>query len=403
MLKPAVQTMRALHLIPGNLYGGVESFLTLIARRRELTPQVEHHFALCFDGRLGDELGAAGVPVHQLGAMRTSRPWTVLRGRRRLSALLATTRFDVALTHSSWPQAMFAPVLARAGVPTVFYLHGPLLGISWLDRWAGLHRPTTMIGVSRHTLDTGRQLYPTLEAHVLNYPITWQGPPDGAHVREAVRAELGADPGDVVLLQASRADRWKGHDQLISALERIKDLPGWRLWLAGGAQRPKERTFLSELGRQVSRAGLDERVRFLGERRDVPRLLAGADLYVQANRAPEGFSLVFIEAFAAGVPIVTMRLGGATEIIDDTCGALVAPGDIAGFAHTLRELIPATERRQAMGARARTRVVELCDPAARLLDLERVLAETAARGPTERSGRSPSRRDDPAPLAARNR
>jgi len=377
--------MRALHLIPGNLYGGVESFLTLIARRRELMPNVEHHFALCFEGRLGDELTAARVPVHRLGVMRTSRPWTVLRGRRRLRALLATTHFDVALTHSSWPQAMFAPVLARAGVPTVFYLHGPLLGISWLDRWAGLHMPTMMIAVSRHTLGTSRQLYPNTEAHVLNYPITWHAPPDGARVREAVRQELGALPGDVVLLQASRADRWKGHDQLLAALERIKDLPGWRLWLAGGAQRPTERTFLSELAQQVSRAGLDERVRFLGERRDVPRLLAGADLYVQANRGPEGFSLVFIEAFAAGVPIVTMRLGGAAEIIDETCGALVAPGDVAGFAHTLRELIPATERRRSMGARARARVVELCDPAARLRELERVLTETATRGTSVRS------------------
>ncbi len=377
--------MRALHLIPGNLYGGVESFLTLIARRRELMPDVEHHFALCFEGRLGDELRAAGVQIHRLGAMRTSRPWTVLRGRQRLRALLATTRFDVALTQSSWPQAMFAPVLARAGVPTVFYLHGPLLGISWLDRWAGLHAPTMMIAVSRHTLGTGRQLYPTVEAHVLNYPITWHAPPEGGHVREAVREELGALPGDVVLLQASRADRWKGHDQLIAALERIKDLPGWRLWLAGGAQRPNERTFLSELGEQVSRAGLEERVRFLGERRDVPRLLAGANLYVQANRGPEGFSLVFIEAFAAGVPIVTMRLGGAAEIIDETCGALVEPGDITGFAHALRELIPASERRREMGACARARVVELCDPAARLRDLERLLAMAAARATSERS------------------
>jgi glycosyltransferase involved in cell wall biosynthesis len=377
--------MRALHLIPGNLYGGVESFLTLLARRRELTPGVEHHFALCFEGRLGEELRAAGVPIHRLGAMRTSRPWTVLRGRRRLRALLAQTHFDVALTHSSWPQAMFAPVLARAGVPTVFYLHGPLLGLSWLDRWAGLHTPASLIAVSRHTLGTSRQLYPNVDAHILNYPITWHAPPDGDHARATVREELGALPGDVVLLQASRADRWKGHDQLIAALERIKALPGWRLWLAGGAQRAEERTFLSELRQQVSRAGLDERVRVLGERRDVPRLLAGADLYVQANRAPEGFSLVFIEAFAAGVPIVTMRLGGAPEIIDETCGALVEPGDIAGFAHALRELISAAERRRALGARAQERVVELCDPAARLRELERVLAVTAARGPSQPS------------------
>jgi glycosyltransferase involved in cell wall biosynthesis len=372
--------MRALHLIPGKLYGGVEAFLSLVARSPGLMPGVEHHFALNFEGRLAEELTAAGAPVHRLGVMRTSRPWKVLRGRRRLEALLDSTHFDVAITHASWPQAMFGPVLARARIPTVFYLHGPLLGLSWLDRWAGLRRPTTMVAVSRHTLETGRQLYPRVHAEVINYPITWQQPPEQTLAREAARNELGARPSDVVLLQASRADRWKGHDQIIAALEQLKDLSGWQFWLAGGAQRPAERVFMAELKAQVARAGLDERVRFLGERRDVSRLLAGADLYVQANRGPEGFSLVFIEAFAAGVPVVTMRLGGAPEMIDETCGALVEPGDVAGFARTLRELVAAPERRRAMSERARSRVTELCEPAARLRDLERVLADTAARG-----------------------
>jgi glycosyltransferase involved in cell wall biosynthesis len=377
--------MRALHLIPGNLYGGVEVFLSLLARRRQLTPNVEPHFALCFEGRLAEELTALGAPVHRLGAMRTSRPWTVLRGRRRLAALLERERIDVAIAHASWPQAMFGPVLARAGVPNVLYLHNPLLQVSWLDRWAGLHVPTTLVGVSRDTLGTGKKLYPTAHAEVLYHPIPWDAPPERTLARRAVREELGAGPGEVVLLQASRAERWKGHDQLLAALEQVRDVPGWRLWLAGGAQRPKELAFMTELKAQVARAGLGERVRFLGERRDVPRLLAGADLYVQANRGPEGFSIVFMEAFAAGVPIVTMRLGGAPELIDETCGALVEPGDIAGFARVLRELIPAAERRMAMSARAATRVNELCDPATRLRAIERVLAEAIARGPSERS------------------
>src|SRR6266545_3949282 len=106
--------MRALHLIPGNLYGGVETFVSLTARRRDLWGDVEHHYAICFPGRLSEELSRAGAALHDLGRIRTSRPWTVLRGRRRLQRLLASERFDVALTHASWAHAMFAPVLARA-------------------------------------------------------------------------------------------------------------------------------------------------------------------------------------------------------------------------------------------------------------------------------------------------
>jgi glycosyltransferase involved in cell wall biosynthesis len=373
--------MRALHLIPGNLYGGVETFLSLVARRRDLWGDVEHHYAICFSGRLSDELSRAGVVLHDLGRIRTSRPWTVVRGRRRLAQLLAAQRFDVALTHSSWPHAMFAKALARARVPAVFYLHGPLTEITWIDRWAARRTPTTMIGVSRHTLETGRLLFPSVNAEVLNYPIPFEPLVDPARVRDEVRGELSTPPAEVVLLQASRADPWKGHDQLIAALERLRDLPGWRLWLAGGAQRPKELAFLARIREQVSRAGLDGRVRFLGERRDVPRLLAAADLYCQANHGPEGFSLVFMEAFTAGVPVVTMRLGGAAEMIDDRSGVLVTPGDVAGFADALRALIQDGERRRELGRRARQRVSELCDTRGQLAVLGRILAETAARGP----------------------
>lgn len=369
--------MRVLHLVPGNLFGGVETFIAFLARERGLAPDVDQHFALCFEGRLSEAISGTGAPLHLLGAMRTSRPWTVLRGRHELRALLARTHFDVALTHSSWSHAMFAPVLARAGIPIVFYLHGPIDGVVWLDRWAMRVRPTTMIGVSRDTLRTGRLLFPTVAAEVLNYPI----PASFAladDARASVRAELGAGADEVVLLQASRADRWKGHDRLLDALGLLRDVPGWTLWMAGGAQRPQERDFLAELKDQVQRLGLAKRVSFLGERRDVPRLLAGADVYCQANVGAEGFSLAFMEASAAGKPIVTTRLGGAPELIDETSGMLVPVGDSAAFAAALRRLIEDGELRLRMGVNARRRVWELCDPAARVRDLERILAQTSS-------------------------
>jgi len=380
--------MRVLHLVPGNLFGGVETFIAFLARRGELSPDLEHHFALCFSGRLAEAIRAAGAPLHELESVRISRPWTLRRGRRRLADLLAQTVFDVAVTHGSWAHAMFAPVLARAGVPNVFYLHGPINEVMWLDRWAMLNVPKVMVGVSRDTLATGRLLFADVAAEVLNYPI-----PDafgtGATERERVRAELGARADDTILFQASRVERWKGHDRLLDALGMLRTLPGWTCWLAGGTQRPHERAFLDELKRQVSRLGLEQRVKFLGERRDVPRLLSGADVYCQANVGGEGFSLAFMEAFAAGRPIVTTRLGGAGELIDDATGVLVPPGDTAAFAAALRRLIEHPEERRAMGERARDRVWHVSDPAARMRDLARILQAaraSAGSGPLQAAG-----------------
>jgi glycosyltransferase involved in cell wall biosynthesis len=372
-----VSPLRVLHLIPGNLYGGVETFIALTARRRDLSPGLEHHYAICFEGRLAEELEATGVPVHRLGSMRASRPWTVLRGRRRLQRLLSQNAYGVALTHSSWPHAMFASVLEKARVPAVFYLHGPINDVIWLDRWAGRHRPATLIAVSEDTSRTSRLLFDDVPTRILNYPIPSAHFDQGPAVRKEVRAELGAAEGDVILLQASRADRWKGHDRLFDALALLRDVPSWTLWLAGGAQRPKEQVFLSELKAQAQRLGIAGRIRFLGERRDVPRLLAGADIYCQANVSGEGFSLVFMEAFAAGRPIVTTRLGGAPELIDESSGVLVPAFDAPAFASALRELVLNGERRAKLGENAQKRVWSVCDPARRLGDLQSILSDVA--------------------------
>src|SRR5262249_29633751 len=128
--------LRVLHLSAGNLYGGIETYLATLARYRHLAPEMEPHFGLCFRGRLWEELTAAGVPVYDLGPVRISRPWTVLRARRRLRSLLGETGFAAVLTHGCWPHAVFAPVVRRAGVRLANAVHGELSHPTWLDRWA---------------------------------------------------------------------------------------------------------------------------------------------------------------------------------------------------------------------------------------------------------------------------
>ena len=107
--------MRVLHLYSGNLYGGIERMLATLAACRHLAPEMEPEFGLCFRGRVWDELTAAGVPVHDLGPVRVSRPWTVRRARRQLAGLLREDRFDVVACHANWPHAVFAPTIRAAG------------------------------------------------------------------------------------------------------------------------------------------------------------------------------------------------------------------------------------------------------------------------------------------------
>jgi glycosyltransferase involved in cell wall biosynthesis len=127
----------------------------------------------------------------------------------------------------------------------------------------------------------------------------------------------------------------------------------------------------------AARAGVSDRVRFLGQRSDVPRLMAAADVYCQPNTGAEPFGIVFVEALYAGLPVVASAAGGALEIVDETCGVLTPVGDPAAVADTLRELLTDPTRRRNLGTNGPMRAAALCDPGrylARLADQVREVA-----------------------------
>jgi glycosyltransferase involved in cell wall biosynthesis len=193
--------------------------------------------------------------------------------------------------------------------------------------------------------------------------------------RQELREELGTDREMVVILQASRLERWKGQTVHLEALGQLKSLSAWEAWFAGGPQRPAEDAYLGELKRRADELGIGERVKFLGQRTDVPRLMAAADVYCQPNTGPEPFGIVFIEALHAGLPVVTSNIGGAAEIVTPDCGILCPPGDVRAVADALRELITDLDRRQRLALAGPTRAAELCEPEHRLKCLARALLE----------------------------
>lgn len=364
--------MRVLHLYAGNLFGGVERVLVALAKLRHVAPGMDPAFGLCFRGPLWDELAAHGVPVHDLGAARFGRPWTVLAARRRLARLLTARAYDVVACHACWPHAVFAPTVAAAGVRLVAFAHDALTGRHWLERRAGRTPPALVLANSRFTAGTVASVFPGVPTAVAYLPVELPDPRDRGDAA-AVRQELTTPPRDVVILQASRLERWKGAAVAVAALARLADVPGWTAWFAGGPQRPAEAAYLRELRAAVQSAGIAGRVRFLGQRGDVPRLLRAADIYCQPNTAPEPFGIAFVEALGAGLPVVTSDLGGGAEVVTPACGRLVPPGDAVALADALRGLIAYHADRERLGAAGPARASALCDPAVVLPRLHELL------------------------------
>ncbi|HEX2190672.1 MAG TPA: glycosyltransferase family 4 protein [Longimicrobiaceae bacterium] len=368
--------MRVLHLSSGGLFGGVETFLITLARHGGAGAPMEAHFALTAEGRLSDELRAAGAPVHPLGDVRVRRPLSIVRARRRLGGLLRRTGCDVVVCHSPWAQALFGPPVRAASLPLVFQLHGHVTGRHWLERWARLTPPDLVISNSRFTAGTLGNLFPGVRQEIVRYPVAPTGGGWPAGERAAVRGELATPEGDVVIVQTSRLEPWKGHRLHLQALAKLRDLPGWTSWMVGGVQRPEEAAYLEELEQSAARYGIADRVRFVGQRQDVPRILAAADVHFQPNLGPEPFGIAFIEALYAGLPVVTTAIGGPREIVEPSCGILTPPDDADALAAALRELIGDPARRAALGAAGPARAAALCDPEAQVEQYRRAL-ETA--------------------------
>jgi glycosyltransferase involved in cell wall biosynthesis len=364
--------VRVLHIHSGNLWGGIESFLATLARSRSEAGDLESEFAVCFAGRLRDELTSAGAVVHDLEPVRTRAPWTVFGGRRRLERVLARGAFDVVVTHSPWSQAVFGGTAASSGATGVFWLHDAVTGKHWLERWAARHRPKFAIANSHYTLETLAALFGGIPSVVHRYPVAFPSTPLTSAERASVRAELGAGEDTVVVLQASRMQAWKGQHRLLHALAAAGRSEPWLCVQVGGAQRASEDAYVNELKALAARLGIADRVRFLGQRSDVPRLLLSADVFCQPNAGPEPFGIVFVEALLAGLPIVTTDFGGAREIVTPEVGYLTQ-GD-GMLAEVLGRLVRDRELRQRLGGAGPSRARLLCDPQQQVSGLTQLLA-----------------------------
>jgi glycosyltransferase involved in cell wall biosynthesis len=372
--------MRVLHVYSGNLFGGIESILLALAHAP--ASRLDHEFALCFHGRLERELMRAGATIYHLGAVRLSRPASVAAARRALSTLLRSTVYERVICHAPWAQGLLGGVVRRAEVPLVFWAHDLMTGRHWTEKLARRTVPGLAVCNSRFTAGTLGALYPNLPAAVVYAPVEGHREPGGAQARRLTRAALDTPDDAVVIASACRSERWKGHLALVEALSRLDRPSNWVWWQVGGVQRPAEARFIAAVKQAARRLRVFDRIRWIGERDDVPALLAAADVYCQPNLAPEPFGVVFVEALAAGLPVVTSAIGGALEIVDQSCGRLVPPGDPIALASALRDLIgdPAERARLARAGPERAR--QLCEPAIVQQRLFDVLSRMPAAGST---------------------
>ena len=366
----AKERLRVLHVNCGNLYGGVETILVTLARLRNLCPAMEPCFALCEEGRLSQELISAGVPVYMLGKVRISRPWTVWRGRRRMRELLGREGFDLVICHMPWSLAVFGKAVRSTELKLGFWAHAFHNGRNWLERLARRTTPDFAVANSAFTEAGLANLFPGVPSGVVYPPVALIRSTEATQWRLRVRDQQQVSDDTVVIIQVSRLEPCKGHFLHLEALAQLKHLSTpWVCWIVGGAQRPEEKEYLRRLQYTAAALGIAGRFQSLGQRADVPQLLAAADIFCQPNETPDSFGISFVEALWAGRPVITTAMGGAKEIIDDSCGLLLEPGNPVLLAASLQRLIEFPELRASLGRGGAARALKLCDPATQMTTL----------------------------------
>jgi glycosyltransferase involved in cell wall biosynthesis len=155
-------------------------------------------------------------------------------------------------------------------------------------------------------------------------------PPPSAEAVAKARAEMGAS-GRPVVLAAGRLATQKGFDVLLEAAICLQDRdPAPLLVIAGDGP------MAGQLAARSRAAGAD--VRFLGQRADIPALLAAADVVVVPSRW-EGQPLIVQEALRAGRPLVASRVGGIPDLTGEAAALLIPAGDPVRLASAVASVL----------------------------------------------------------------
>lgn len=352
-------SFRVLHVITSLDVGGAQKHLLSLVqglRRRGHSADV----AFFKNPSLEREFRDTGAQLFDLSTRETLSPLLL----PRLTSILARGRYQIVHTHllKADTYGTLAGLLARTPVriaskhndeavlrkPAVAVTHG------LISRWN--HRVVVLSDyVGRYVATVGR----VDPARITR--IYYGLPPSSAATREQglrLRAELGIPAEAPLMATVGRLTEQKGLLYLLQAMVLLRErLPEARLLIVGDAQDGREEC-KRELLRSWETLGLGDSVLFTGVRSDVPAVMQAIDLFVMASLW-EGFGLVFLEAMAAGRPIVATRVSAVPEVVQEgVTGLLVPPRDPKALAGAMLELLANPERARQMGSAGLSRLKE---------------------------------------------
>ncbi|WP_061929886.1 glycosyltransferase [Aureimonas sp. AU22] len=340
--------VRILFVFAWLVVGGEETEVRLLARhldprryridvvacfRKEGMPEQTH-----------EQLEAAGIPVDRTPyALSFEDTISYLAGK--------LAGYDVVVSCQN--VADIYPALERLHLRPPLIEHGGLVSEALGGPKHLTHR---YVGVCRSIRDAAASRMPGREHHAVEIPSTVDLDAFDPAARGPTRLALGLPPEAPVIGWVGRLDPKKRVEDFLDAAAIVSRMrPDARFLVIGGPD-----AFLPDYARALhDRArtlGLGKVLRFLGDRADIPELLAALDVFVWLSRG-EGMPHVVAEAGAARLPVIATPDNGTLEQIEDGVSGLFVPhANPVAVAEAMLALIGDPARRASLGAALRAKV-----------------------------------------------
>jgi glycosyltransferase involved in cell wall biosynthesis len=343
--------IRLLLIIPTLVRGGAEKQLVLLATGLPRDAFDVHVAVLTHSGPYEETLREAGIPVTVIGKRWKIDPLCYRRLKQHIRAL----RPDIVHTWLFAANAYGRQAAFATRVPHV--IAGERCADTWKTSLHGaidraLARRTERIVTNSSGV---REFYAARGIPADKFVIIPNGirpaPPENRVSREALLAELGLPPGARLIGAVGRLWPQKRIKDLIWAVDLLKSTrdDAHLIIVGDGPQRWR-------LERYRDQNEIPERVHFLGERGDVPRLMEHFDVLWLASEY-EGQSNAILEAMAAGVPVIATDIPGNRDlVVPDVTGYLVPVGDRFEFTRRTHWLLDDEALRRRLGEAGRARV-----------------------------------------------
>ncbi len=311
--------------------GGSESQAVELAVRLSAARYTVTLGCLRMQGRLLARLQGSGISVvefHPRGGIDSLRGgWQLLR----LAAFLRREGFDIIHTHDLWSNLMGVPAAFLARVPVIISSQRDLSHLPWYQggRRVWLRR---IQGLSSVVLANAGPIREQLiqEGHLRAEKILviHNGVDPEVFDRSSRNSRVlfpNAGDGKRIVLVGNMTSGVKGQSVLINAAPTIVgEFPDVRFVLAGDG------TCRNQFETQVGDLGLNKNFLFLGQREDVPEILAACNIAVLPSKT-EGLANALLEYLAAGLATVATNAGGNAEIVEDGVTGLLVPPDNPEF------------------------------------------------------------------------